>query len=313
MDSVPLLAITGQVASTHIGTDAFQEAPVSNIMGAVAKHCFLVTDPAKLEATVAPLDYDDLNRHLDEPTDENLARWVRARIAAPGVESVGIRSTAHSGVDLDARDHAHVWRRYVFQSAHRLPNVPEGHKCGRMHGHGFEVILHADQDLGARHQRRIVDQQRAAFVERGLELLRPGGYLGAITSRTGFFLTSFQKWREGILLQEAQLIALADLGYGVLDTAMVETAAVEANFATQLHHHLGYLRLAQHFRFKSAVVVALDQLVPHLLWFGEVLRAIKQIPEQVAVDGRAQQCLQVDLVDLVEPVQTVRVQQHHRL
>ncbi|MFZ5915462.1 MAG: Eco57I restriction-modification methylase domain-containing protein [Chloroflexota bacterium] len=73
----------------------------------------------------------------------------------------------------------------------------------------------------------------AAFVERGLELLRApsaalgtgGGYLGAITSRTGFFLTSFQKWREEILLKEAQLIALADLGYGVLDTAMVETAA----------------------------------------------------------------------------------------
>jgi hypothetical protein len=65
----------------------------------------------------------------------------------------------------------------------------------------------------------------AAFVERGLELLRPGGYLGAITSRTGFFLTSFQKWREEILLREAQIIALADLGYGVLDTAMVETAA----------------------------------------------------------------------------------------
>ncbi len=65
----------------------------------------------------------------------------------------------------------------------------------------------------------------AAFVERGLELLRPGGYLGAITSRTGFFLTTFRKWREEILLKEAQLISLADLGYGVLDTAMVETAA----------------------------------------------------------------------------------------
>ena len=35
-----------------IGTDAFQEAPVPSIMGAVAKHVFLVTDPAKLEATV---------------------------------------------------------------------------------------------------------------------------------------------------------------------------------------------------------------------------------------------------------------------
>lgn len=65
----------------------------------------------------------------------------------------------------------------------------------------------------------------AAFVERGLELLRPGGYLGAITSRTGFFLPSFQKWREEVILKEAQLTVFADLGFGVLDTAMVETAA----------------------------------------------------------------------------------------
>lgn len=65
----------------------------------------------------------------------------------------------------------------------------------------------------------------AAFVERGLELLRTGGLLGAITSRTGFFLKSFQQWREEILLKESRVVALADLGYGVLDTAMVETAA----------------------------------------------------------------------------------------
>jgi hypothetical protein len=65
----------------------------------------------------------------------------------------------------------------------------------------------------------------AAFVERGLQLLQSGGMLGAITSRTGFFLSSFQRWREGSLLQEAQPTVFADLGYGVLDTAMVETAA----------------------------------------------------------------------------------------
>jgi acetolactate synthase-1/2/3 large subunit len=51
-DSVPIVLICGQVATTAIGTDAFQEAPVPSIMGAVAKHVFLVTDPAKLEATV---------------------------------------------------------------------------------------------------------------------------------------------------------------------------------------------------------------------------------------------------------------------
>jgi hypothetical protein len=65
----------------------------------------------------------------------------------------------------------------------------------------------------------------AAFVERGIQLLNPGGMLGAITSRTGFFLSSFQKWREEILLKEAPPIVFADLGYGVMDAAMVEAAA----------------------------------------------------------------------------------------
>src|SRR5271155_3833155 len=51
-DSVPVVVICGQVPTTAIGTDAFQEAPVPSIMGAVAKHVFLITDPAKLEATV---------------------------------------------------------------------------------------------------------------------------------------------------------------------------------------------------------------------------------------------------------------------
>src|SRR5277367_3274378 len=51
-DSVPIVVICGQVATTSIGTDAFQEAPVPSIMGAVAKHVFLITDPTRLEATV---------------------------------------------------------------------------------------------------------------------------------------------------------------------------------------------------------------------------------------------------------------------
>lgn len=51
-DSIPIVVICGQVPTAAIGTDAFQEAPVSNIMGACAKHVFLVTDPSRLEATV---------------------------------------------------------------------------------------------------------------------------------------------------------------------------------------------------------------------------------------------------------------------
>ncbi len=51
-DSVPIVVICGQVPTGVIGTDAFQEAPVSAIMGSVAKHVFLVTDPDRLEATI---------------------------------------------------------------------------------------------------------------------------------------------------------------------------------------------------------------------------------------------------------------------
>lgn len=72
---------------------------------------------------------------------------------------------------------------------------------------------------------RTKNDMYAAFVERGLGLLHSGGRLGAITSRTGFFLSSFTKWREEILLNEAKPTVFADLGYGVMDGAMVEAAA----------------------------------------------------------------------------------------
>jgi acetolactate synthase-1/2/3 large subunit len=51
-DSIPIVVICGQVSRAAIGTDAFQEAPVAAMMGSLAKHVFLVTDPARLEATM---------------------------------------------------------------------------------------------------------------------------------------------------------------------------------------------------------------------------------------------------------------------
>src|SRR6201996_8961618 len=51
-DSIPVVLICGQVPRAAIGTDAFQEAPVFNIMAACAKQVVLVTDPEKLEETL---------------------------------------------------------------------------------------------------------------------------------------------------------------------------------------------------------------------------------------------------------------------
>ena len=53
MDSIPLVAITGQVAAPLIGTDAFQEADIVGITLPVTKHNFLVTDPAEIPRTIA--------------------------------------------------------------------------------------------------------------------------------------------------------------------------------------------------------------------------------------------------------------------
>ncbi|WP_309102032.1 acetolactate synthase large subunit [Microbacterium sp.] len=53
MDSVPLVAITGQVFSTLMGTDAFQEADIVGITMPVTKHSFLVKDPSEVPAAIA--------------------------------------------------------------------------------------------------------------------------------------------------------------------------------------------------------------------------------------------------------------------
>ncbi|QIS41560.1 acetolactate synthase large subunit [Clavibacter capsici] len=53
MDSVPLLAITGQVFSTLMGTDAFQEADIVGITMPITKHSFLVTKPEDIPSTIA--------------------------------------------------------------------------------------------------------------------------------------------------------------------------------------------------------------------------------------------------------------------
>ena len=52
MDSVPIVAITGQVASASIGTDAFQEADIVGITMPITKHNFLLTDPADIGRTI---------------------------------------------------------------------------------------------------------------------------------------------------------------------------------------------------------------------------------------------------------------------
>ena len=80
-DSVPVVFITGQVPRAAMGTDAFQEAPVFNIMAACAKNVFLVTDEHKVEVTMrTAFDIARSGRPgpvvVDIPRDVQLAKAV---------------------------------------------------------------------------------------------------------------------------------------------------------------------------------------------------------------------------------------------
>lgn len=112
---------------------------------------------ATLRRVVDPLDYADLNAHLPVPSDANLASWLLARLdhelqTPAAIEQIGIRSTADKGVELIAGPsrgedrRLYRGRRFEFEAAHRLANVPPDHPCGRMHGHGFAVRLLVAQD-----------------------------------------------------------------------------------------------------------------------------------------------------------------------
>lgn len=42
-----------------------------------------------------------------------------------------------------------IFKTFTVEAAHRLPNVPEGHKCARLHGHSFKISLYIKGNPGA--------------------------------------------------------------------------------------------------------------------------------------------------------------------
>jgi len=98
MDSVPVVAITGQVPSLAIGTDAFQEADIRGITMPFAKHNYLITDPAEIPRAIAeafhiastgrpgPVLVDIAKDALQKMTDFNYPTSVNLKGYQPKVE-----------------------------------------------------------------------------------------------------------------------------------------------------------------------------------------------------------------------------------
>ena len=94
-----------------------------------------------------------------------------------------------------------------------LMNPPFGEAGLPSRDYLYAKYTHATQDIFS------------AFVDRGLEVLEPDGGVGAITSRLAFYLELLEEWRVRLFGATGKLSVMADLGYGVLDAALVEAAA----------------------------------------------------------------------------------------
>jgi 6-pyruvoyltetrahydropterin/6-carboxytetrahydropterin synthase len=106
-----------------------------------------------LRTAVEPLDYALINDHVDAADDGGIAEWLLARAGLSGSAGLALQSAPQRGAIVRPEGTRLAWHRFRFESAHRLPNVPAGHKCGRMHGHGFEATVFAviddDQEASA--------------------------------------------------------------------------------------------------------------------------------------------------------------------
>ena len=147
-DSVPIVVICGQVPTNAIGTDAFQEAPVSAIMGAIAKHVFLVTDPERLEETLrSAFDVARTGRPgpvvVDVPKD--VQNWVGEFVGAGVLPLPGYRSRLQSVLDNRLSNGA-CERLYAMLSASERPLIYAG--GGVINGNATKSMRHFASTYG---------------------------------------------------------------------------------------------------------------------------------------------------------------------
>lgn len=189
---------------------------------------------ARLAAAVRPLDQALLNDHLGDTSDAGLARWIAGRLEVPGLQRAAVQSHERQGALVDAQGGVTLWRRYRFQSAHRLPQVPPGHKCGRMHGHGFEAIVHVRAEDPALDHEALDDAWAPLHVRLNYRCLNE---IDGLDNPTSELLSSWL-WRQ---LQPA-LPTLAGV-------TVFETASCGAHFDG------GDWRIWKDFSFDSASIL----------------------------------------------------------
>ncbi|MCH8302652.1 MAG: biosynthetic-type acetolactate synthase large subunit [Proteobacteria bacterium] len=147
-DSVPIVVICGQVPTHAIGTDAFQEAPVAAIMGAIAKHVFLVTDASRLEATLrTAFEIARTGRPgpvvIDIPKD--VQNWEGKFTGGGSLPLTGYRSRLQAVIDNRLSDDA-CERFYKMLAESERPLIYAG--GGVINGNATKAMRHLANAYG---------------------------------------------------------------------------------------------------------------------------------------------------------------------
>jgi 6-pyruvoyltetrahydropterin/6-carboxytetrahydropterin synthase len=62
--------------------------------------------------------------------------------------TIGVADGVHAEATPGQTTRAEIFKEFTFEAAHRLPNVPEGHKCARLHGHSYRVEIRVGGEVG---------------------------------------------------------------------------------------------------------------------------------------------------------------------
>ena len=240
------LWLRAQKAYQHFGISRAQRPQIrrSNIVVAES----LVADEKMVKQFVAKLADIELGRvfiglvdaltragdtglllRLEQLIGTRTRRGQTGDLFSPAAER--IRATLAHFVDDEHGERLSTHRRlFAEDAAHGVALLAVAEKT-------FDVIL-MNPPFGdptsvlaqhlAREFPRTKYELAAAFLERSLELASGGGRIGWISSRTWMAAATLETFRRELLIDAAQLELVADLGIGVLDSALVETAACVA-------------------------------------------------------------------------------------
>jgi hypothetical protein len=214
-------------------------------------------------AAVAPAEVELRKRFMDELDWLDAELFEKTLFLLKGLPELGVLLQVEKEVpalvrmvfgehgELFAKEDAAQWRkaearlqealmafaheaRSTYQGRLFAEDALQGLRIINICGELFDVIVmnppFGDVSSGSKnyvfaHYHRSKTDLAAVCIERSLQLLQTQGRLGAITSRTPFFLSTYREWREGCVLKSSWPEIFADLGLGVMDDAMVEAAA----------------------------------------------------------------------------------------